>query len=231
MQDTQYLADTLIILAAAVAIVPIFRFLGVSAVLGYLFAGVLIGPSALGLIEDADEFRVLSELGVVFLLFSIGLELSLKRIWTLKRQVFGLGLVQVTLTALAITIIATLLGVGGSAALVLGGALALSSTAIVLQMVTERRELATTHGRAAIAVLLLQDLAVVPLLTLLPLLGSAQLELSAVLGSAILRSALVLALVVGASRLLLRPMLHGAARGKNPELFTGIALLLVLGIG
>jgi CPA2 family monovalent cation:H+ antiporter-2 len=231
MPESVDLRDLLIILLAAVAVVPLFRRLHASAVLGYLVAGTLIGPFGLGLIRDVEAVAVLAHFGVVFLLFSIGLSLSIERLTSLRRYVFGLGIAQVLATAVALWGILRLLGLESPVALVLGGGLALSSTAVVLQVLIERRELATPQGRVAFAVLLLQDLAVVPLLTLVPLLRVPETPVLPALGLAFVKGALALVLILAAGRLLLRPLLRAVTRGGNPELFTGIVLLLVLGIG
>ena len=226
-----HLRDLLIILLAAVAVVPLFRRLRASAVLGYLVAGSLIGPYGLGLIREVDAVAVLAQFGVVFLLFEIGLSLSIGRLTSLRRYVFGLGLFQVLVTAAALWAVLRALGLDSPTALVLGGGLALSSTAVVLQVLIERRELATPHGRVAFAVLLLQDLAVVPLLVLVPLLRGPETRVIPALGLAFLKAAIALVVILAAGRLLLRPLLRAVTRGGNPELFTGIVLLLVLGIG
>ncbi|HEY7479970.1 MAG TPA: monovalent cation:proton antiporter-2 (CPA2) family protein [Gemmatimonadales bacterium] len=231
MVESVDLRDLLVILLAAVAVVPLFRRLRASAVLGYLVAGALIGPHGFGLIREIEAAGVLARFGVVFLLFSIGLSLSIARLTTLRRYVFGLGSAQVLLTALAVWGLLRLMGLESPVALVLAGGLALSSTAVVLQVLTERRELATPYGRVAFAVLLLQDLAVVPLLTLVPLLHDAETRVLPALGLAFLKAALVLVAILAVGRLLLRPLLRAVTRGGDPELFTGIVLLLVLGIG
>lgn len=231
MTEAVNLRDVLIILIAAMAVVPLFRRLHASAVLGYLVAGGLIGPYGLGLIEDVEAMAIPAQFGVVFLLFSIGLSLSIERLRTLRRYVFGLGLAQVLASGVAIWALLRLLGLPSPAALVLGGGLALSSTAVVLQVLIERRELATPQGRVAFAVLLLQDLAVVPLLTLVPLLRGPEARVLPALGMAFLKAAVVLTVILAAGRILLRPLLRAVTRGGNPELFTGIVLLLVLGIG
>jgi CPA2 family monovalent cation:H+ antiporter-2 len=231
MVEAVDLRDLLIILLAAVAVVPLFRRLRASAVLGYLVAGTLIGPHGLGLIRQIEAASVLGQFGVIFLLFSIGLSLSIARLTALRRYVFGLGIAQVGATALAIWGLLRLIGVPSPAALVLGGGLALSSTAVVLQVLIERRELATPRGRVAFAVLLLQDLAVVPLLAVIPLLRGQEASVLPALGLALLKAALALVLILALGRLLLRPLLRAVTRGGDPELFTAIVLLLVLGIG
>ena len=212
-------------------VVPIFRRFQASAVLGYLVAGSAIGPHGLDLLREPRAVTALADLGVIFLLFSIGLGLSVERLTSLRRYVFGLGTLQVVITTLAITLTLRLAGVSGDAALVLGAGLALSSSAIVLQMLVERREIATMQGRVAFAVLLLQDLAVVPLLTLVPLLPGTGKGLGVALGLAFLKAVAALVLIVAIGRLALRPVLRAVARGGTPELFIGIVLLLVLGIG
>ena len=229
MTEVVQLRDVLIILAAAVLVVPVVRALRASAVLGYLVAGVLIGPYGLDWIRDVEGTELLAEFGVVFLLFNVGLELSIGRLLRLRRDVFGLGTAQVLLTAVVLGGVARALGLPPATAIVLGGGLALSSTAIVLQMLSERGELAARHGRLAFAILLLQDLAVVPLLTLVPLLGGEETGVGRALGEALLRGLLVMAIIVALGRVLMRPFLRVVARGRNPELFTGVVLLLVLG--
>jgi monovalent cation:H+ antiporter-2, CPA2 family len=231
MSDSPYLRDVLIVLAAAVAIVPLFRRVRASATVGYLAAGALIGPHGLDLLRDVGATEGLGQLGVVFLLFSLGLELSVERIVNLKKYVFGLGTVQLVVTGLVIWAVLRALGVPGGAAVVLGGGLALSSTAVVLQTLSQRRETSTPHGRVAVAVLLLQDLAVLPLLTLVPLLGRADADVPSALGMAGLKAAGAFIAIFAVGRLALRPLLRVVARAGDPELFTGIALLLVLGVG
>ncbi len=231
MPEPVHLRDVLIILLAAIAVVPLFRRFRASAVLGYLVAGGLIGPHGLGLVRDVGATEVLAQFGVVFLLFSIGLSLSTERLTALKGYVFGLGTAQVVTTGLVLWGLFRLLGVESPAALVLGGGLALSSTAVVLQILIERREIATPRGRVAFAVLLLQDLAVVPLLTLVPQLHGSEGRVLPALGLAFLKASGVLVLILAAGRLALRPWLRSVARGGTPELFTAIVLLLVLGIG
>ncbi len=229
--ETSTLQEPLIILLAAVAVVPLVRRFQASAVLGYLAAGALIGPYGFALVQELDAIHVIGQLGVIFLLFSIGLSLSVERLLALRGYVFGLGVAQFAVTAVALWVLLQLIGVPSAAALVLAGGLALSSTAVVLQVLTERRELATTRGRAAFAVLLLQDLAVVPLLTLVPLLRSPDARVLGSLGIAVVRAAVALIVILALGRLLLRPLFRAVTRGGDPELFTGIVLLLVLGVG
>ena len=229
--ESAQLRDVLLVLLAAVAVVPLFRRLRASAVLGYLAAGALIGPYGFRLLHDVEAAARLGELGVVFLLFSIGLSLSVERLASLRRYALGLGIAQVLATTVALSGLLRALGVESAAALVLGGGLALSSTAVVLRVLVERRELSTPRGRIALAVLLLQDVSVVPLLTLVPQLRGAEVSVLPALGTALLRAALVLVVILVIGRLALRPLLRAVARDGTPELFTGIVLLLVLGVG
>src|SRR5919106_109160 len=215
MSEAVDLRDLLIILLAAVAVVPLFRRLRASAVLGYLVAGTLIGPHGLGLIREPEAAAGLAHFGVVFLLFSIGLSLSTARLTALRRYVFGLGVAQVLATALVIWGLLRLSGLESPVALVLAGGLALSSTAVVLQVLIERRELATPRGRVAFAVLLLQDLAVVPLLTLVPLLRGPEARVLSALGVAFLKAVVALVVIMAAGRLLLRPLLRAIARDSD----------------
>lgn len=231
MSESGQFPHLLIILLAAIAVVSVFRRLQASAVLGYLVAGALIGPFGLSLVENTGTTSVLAQFGVVFLLFSIGLELSLERLLSLRRYVFGLGAVQVVVTTLVFSAVLAALGTRTGAALILGAGFALSSTAVVLHMLVERREIASARGRVAFAVLLFQDLAVVPLLTLIPLLGRPGTSITTALGGAFLKATIAILVIVAIGRLIIRPALRTVARGRAPELFTGVVLLLVLGIG
>lgn len=221
------LGNVLILLAAAVIAVPIAKALRLGAVLGYLVAGLLIGPFALGLIRTPEEVLELSELGVVMLLFLLGLELSPQRLWLMRRAVFGVGAIQVGSALLPLALIAWWLGLGPVAALVAAFGLALSSTAFVLQILSERNELPAEHGRSAFGVLLFQDLVAVPVLALLPLAGSGSdsglgwSQVGQVLGA--------IALVMLAGRFLSRPLFRLVARARSTEVFTAAALLVVLG--
>src|SRR5687768_9656901 len=164
----------LIFLIAAVVAVPLFRRLGLGAVLGYLVAGVLMGPFGWRLVKDPASTLAFSELGVVMLLFVIGLELSPARLWVMRRPVFVIGGLQVAISALLLGGATALMGLGWRANLVIGLGLALSSTAVGLQLLAERKALASGYGRMAFAILLFQDLAAIPLLALIPLLGVAK---------------------------------------------------------
>jgi CPA2 family monovalent cation:H+ antiporter-2 len=230
MEELHLLKPTLIILAAAIVVVPLFRRLRITPVLGYLLAGLLIGPHALGWVRELSVIETLAEFGVVFLLFAIGLELSLDRLLAMRRHVFGMGTLQVVITGTLIFLLARLAGLGAAEAFVLGGGMALSSTAVVLRMLEESGDMHTQAGRMALAVLLLQDLAVVPLLTIVPLLGGKGGALLPSLGIAAAKALGAMALIIITGRLLLRPVLRAVAAARTPELFTGITLFVALGV-
>lgn len=223
------LIQTVTLLAAAVLIVPVFQFLRLGSVLGFLAAGMLIGPGGLGLVTEVEQVSGLAELGVVFLLFIIGIELKPARLWLMRRQVFGMGSVQVMATGLALTLALVATGLQPPVAVLLGLGLALSSTAFVLQILTERQELGTGHGRAAFAILLLQDLAVVPLLAMVPMLANPESSLGGDVGRALVESFGSVVLVILVGRYLLRPALHRVALHGSQEIFLATGLLLVLG--
>ncbi|MBT8077673.1 MAG: monovalent cation:proton antiporter-2 (CPA2) family protein [Gammaproteobacteria bacterium] len=221
----ELLPQVIVYLVAAIIAVPLSKRLGFGSVLGYLAAGIIIGPSALRLVKDPEHILHFAELGVVFLLFIIGLELQPSRLWVLRRMVFGLGAAQVLLTGIVIGVVAWLAGVQPVTAGVTGIILALSSTAFVLQMLAEKKQLTTSYGRAAFSILLFQDLAVIPLIALLPLIGETS---SAETPNLMLMIGAVGGLAVG-GRYLLRPALRIVARTGIPELFTATALLVVIG--
>lgn len=225
-----YLTDIIILLTAAVIAVPLFRFAGLGTVPGFLIAGIVVGPSALGLIDNGAEIGHLAELGVVLLLFVIGIELKPSRLWLMRRMVFGLGTLQVLVTGALISAVAYIVfDVELRAAILIGPALALSSTAFVLQLLTEQKMLTSSYGRTSVAVLLFQDLAVVPLLALASLLTVAELSIEEDVGIALLQALLILALIILGGRYLLQPVLQRVARYGSPEIFTASAVLLVLG--
>ncbi|HEY0181040.1 MAG TPA: monovalent cation:proton antiporter-2 (CPA2) family protein [Dokdonella sp.] len=231
MQDHSFLQYAVVLLLAAVIAVPLAKRWQLGAVLGYLGAGALIGPSGLRLIGNTEEIAQISELGVVLMLFVIGMELSPQRLWIMRRTVFGLGSLQVVATAALIGGAACLLGLEWKPALVVGLGLALSSTAIDLQLLAERKELTTAHGRLGFAILLFQDVAAIPILALVPILGGERA--SAVHGVddliAALRVIATIAAVVVGGRYLLRPMFRAAAKVGTPEVFTATTLLVVIG--
>lgn len=225
--DTGGLELALVFLLAAVLAVPLFKRFGLGAVLAYLFTGVLLGPHELALVRDPSRVLAASEIGVVMLLFVIGLELSLPRLTLMRKPIFVVGGLQVLLTGVALAGITLLLGHGWKASLVVGLGLALSSTAVGLQLLAERKELASEHGRLAFAILLFQDLAAIPLLASIPLLGKA--KATGLGADEVLRAiALIAALIIG-GRYLLKHLFRVIARTDLPEVFTGAALLTVLG--
>lgn len=226
------LLQAVVFLAAATLVVPLSKRLGFGSVIGYLAAGILVGPAGFGLFEDVDAILHFAEIGVVMLLFVIGLELQPARLRVLRKSVFGLGLAQVLITGVVLTLIAQYMLRDFAAALVIGFGLSLSSTAFVLQMLAEKKDLRSPSGRAAFGVLLFQDLAVIPLIALVPYLGSGG-DLAAgdgpgpLLGLAMAVG--VLAVFVVGGRYLLRPLLRLVAATQIQEIFTAAALLLVLG--
>jgi monovalent cation:proton antiporter-2 (CPA2) family protein len=219
------LHDVAIFLAAAVIAVPLARRLGLGAVLGYLGAGLAIGPWGLKLVTDVESIFRFSEFGVVLLLFLIGLELQPERLWRLRGAVFGLGGAQVAVSTAALAALAIALGVAPVPALIVGFGLAMSSTAFVLRMLSDRNELTSREGRHAFAILLFQDIAVIPFIALVPVLAGGD-------GAATfpaLRAIGVIALLVVAGRFALRPALRWLAAADVPEVFTAAALLVVVG--
>ncbi len=221
------LQQALVYLVAALIAVPLSKRLGFGSVLGYLAAGIVIGPATLGLVKDPDHILHFAELGVVFLLFIIGLELQPSRLWVLRKMVFGLGAAQVLLSATVIALASMVFGLDLRTAVIVGLILSLSSTAFVLQLLAEKNQLTTTYGRAAFAILLFQDLAVIPLIALLPILALSQgngFQIESILIAVVA----IGGLIVG-GRLLLRPVLRIAASTGIPEIFTATALLVVIG--
>jgi CPA2 family monovalent cation:H+ antiporter-2 len=219
----------LILLTAAVVLVVLFRYLHLPPILAYLAAGVLVGPHGLGWVPAADETRYLAEFGLVFLMFTLGLEFSLPNLLGMKTTVFGLGGAQVLVSCAVFGAVAWWAGVSVEGSMVIGGMLALSSTAIAMKLLIEQLEQSSRHGRAALGVLLFQDLVVVPFLILIPALGGAAQESAwFTLGSVLLKSALVLAAIMAAGRWLLRPLFHEIAAAHSRELFMFAVLLLVL---
>jgi monovalent cation:proton antiporter-2 (CPA2) family protein len=225
-----YLLDIVILLTAALVAVPLCRAAGFGAVPGFLIAGVLVGPSGLTLIDNVTEIGQLAELGVILLLFIIGIELRPARLWRMRRMVFGLGTLQVLITGALLTVGAhVLLGVPYRSAILIGPALALSSTAFVLQLLSEQKMLHSNYGRASLAVLLLQDLAVVPLLALVPLLAAREFTIGTDIAFALLEAAAILLLVVVGGRYLLQPVLHRVTHARTQEIFTALVVVMVLG--
>jgi CPA2 family monovalent cation:H+ antiporter-2 len=220
----------LVLLAAAVLVAAIFRQLRLPALLGYLIVGTVLGPHALGLARDTQETRYLAEFGVIFLMFSIGLEFSLSKLRTMRRVVFGLGAAQVVATMLFVAGAALGLGLDWRAGVILGGAFAMSSTAIIAKMLADRLELSSAHGRQVVGILLFQDLALVPLLIVGPALSAGGQTLAFALLLALIKAALVLAVILTFGQRLIRPWFALVARQKSSELFTLNVLLFTLSL-
>jgi glutathione-regulated potassium-efflux system ancillary protein KefC/glutathione-regulated potassium-efflux system protein KefB len=224
------LAQIAIFLASAVIAIPIFRYFKLGSVLGYLAAGIIIGPACLGLISRIDATEHIAEFGIVLLMFVIGLELQPSRLWVMRKSIFGLGLAQVLVTTL---------GLGSAAyfgfeqtwqsALIIGFGLSMSSTALVLQLLAERGQLNSHYGRSAFSILLFQDIAVLPALALLPLLGVATAKTAGPGGWLAIKFVAVLGTAVVGGRYVLRPMLRIVAATRVAEAFTAAGLLVVIG--
>ncbi len=225
---TAWLQSTLIYLGAAVLAVPLARLLGLGSIIGYLAAGIAIGPWGLRLVTDPRAMLEFSEFGVVLMLFLVGLELEPRRLWALRRPIFGWGSVQLFGSAALVTAVGMAAGLDWRLALVAGLGLGLSSTAIGLAVLNERHLMATTSGQSVLSVALLQDIAAIPILAIVPLLASAGVGAAGGgwLGAA--KAFGMIALIVFGGRLLLRPALRWIARSDTPEIFTAAALLLVV---
>ena len=236
--------EFLIILGVAGLVVPLFLRIGGNAVLAFLAVGILMSPDILGraasqvpllgfiVIEESENLGYVAELGVVFLLFLIGLELSFERLNTMRRLVFGLGGLQVLVSFLAIAGGASLLGFDTRTALIAGAALSLSSTAIVVQLLSDSKRLGSQTGRTSFAILLFQDLAVIPLLLLVSILGQrSEGNLAVSIGLALGQAALAIAVIIGVGRFLLRPLLRLVAGTNSSDLFMAATLLIVVGTG
>ncbi|MCC7311203.1 MAG: cation:proton antiporter [Sulfuritalea sp.] len=228
MTDT--LSLILLLLAAAVVVVVVFRMLGLPPIMGYLLVGAALGPHAAGWVPDTGQTRHLAEFGVVFLMFSIGLEFSLARLYSMKRIVFGLGLGQVLVSILVGTLLARFAGIPWLAGIALGGALAMSSTAMLSKLLAERGELDAPHGREVIGVLLFQDIAVVPLLVLIPALSQPVEAMAEAMLLAAFKATVLLALVLFIGQRVLSAWFYMVARQKSAELFMLNVLLVTLGL-
>ena len=228
MEHTPYLNDTVILLITAVVVVLLFHRLRVSPILGYLLAGLIIGPQSLSFITSIEGTRILGELGVVFLLFTIGLKMPLQRLQVLRRYVFGLGLAQVIVTASIITFILIYLSLPLEIALLIGSVLALSSTAVGVQLLVERGEIARRFGRVSFAILLFQDLAVVVLLMFISAIKNEKMSLLEILGISAFKAGIVLTIIILIGRLFLRPLFNAIARTNNPQVFVIVSLLVIL---
>lgn len=227
MHSLQFL---LFLLLAVVLVVIFFRRLGLPPILGYLVVGVVVGPHAFSIMKDVRGAEHLAEFGVVFLMFSIGLEFSLPKLYAMKRLVFGLGMAQVLLTMAVAAALALGLGLSWQGGVALGGAVAMSSTAVLSKLLAERMELESPHGREVLGVLLFQDLAVVPLLILIPAFTQPPSAMALELAWALLKAAGVLTVVLFLGQKLVRPWFFIVARGKSAELFILNILLITLGL-
>ncbi|TXH88636.1 cation:proton antiporter [Thauera aminoaromatica] len=239
-----FLKEIILFLALSGVLMPLLSRLKINPVLGFLSVGVLLGPYGLASLAKAwpplswltfarpDQVEFLAELGVIFLMFMIGLEMSVERLWSMRRLVFGLGGLQVALSAAAVGGLALWFGNGIEAAVILGVVLAFSSTAIVMQLLIQRHELGTPLGQASFAILLFQDLAVVPLLVLISILGAASGEgsFASLLGLAMLKGVLTVVGIYLVGRRVVRPLFHQIAVDKQPDTFTALTLLTTLGV-
>jgi len=228
MEHTSWLTGTLVYLAAAVLAVPLAKFLGLGSIIGYLAAGILIGPWGLKFVTNPQDMLHFSEFGVVLMLFLVGLELEPRRLWSLRKPIFGWGSVQLFGSAALMVVVAVLAGLDWRIALVAALGLAMSSTAIGLGVLNERSLMQTGSGQSVLSVALLQDVAAIPILALLPLLATAQAHAdgSGWIGAA--KALAVIATIVLGGRLLIRPALRWIANSRTPEIFTAASLLLVV---
>ncbi len=242
--DVAVYKELVLVLGTAAIIVPAFIRLGLNPMFGFLAAGAILGPDGIGqlsahipwlsLVSVTDRAQIahLAEAGVVFLLFMIGLEMSFERLWTLRRYVFVLGLAQVALTGIVLTTAMHYLGIGGGAGLILGFAFALSSTALIVQILAEKKRLGSTTGRTAFSILLFQDIAAVPLLVLVGVLSQPDSGgIWSSLGLAAVKAVIAIGAILLFGRFLLRPLFRAAARTKSSELFMAASLLVVIGTG
>ena len=245
-QAFPFLKETILFLALSGVLIPLLGRLKVNPVLGFLATGVLLGPYGIVSVSgdwpwlawltfsEEAEVEHLAELGVIFLMFMIGLEMSVERLWSMRRLVFGLGGLQVVATTAMIFAVARQFGNGIEASAILGLVLAFSSTAIAMQLLIQRGELGTRLGQSAFAILLFQDLAVVPLLVLLSILGTASggdgTGFGALLGMSLLKAGLTVVLIYAVGQRVIRPLFHQIARTRQPDTFTALTLLTTLGV-
>ena len=231
MPEQNFIAEAAIVLGAAIVGVLLAERLKLGPVVGYLVAGLAVGPAGFAFVTDLEATRTLAELGVVFLLFMVGLELPLERIRVMPPVILWLGGSQILLTGAAVAGLIVAFGGGAGAAIVVGGALALSSTAIVLRLLSDRHELNSRFGRAAFGILIMQDLVVGPLIVGVLALGQGPNSVAAALGLALVKAILAMALILGVGRLALRPIFAPVAAARRPEVFAALTLLVVLAAG
>ena len=226
--STHYLVDVIVILLAAIIGVALAHRLRLGPIFGYLATGLIVGPAGLNLLSNVETARGLAELGVAFLLFTVGLELPLARLRVMPQAVYVLGIAQIALTGTVIGLVAILLGLEVRIAIVVGLALSLSSTAIVLPLLVERRELSSRFGRGIFGILMLQDLAVGPLLVVLPSLRGDAEDITTALGGSLLKAVIAAVLILGVGRLALRPLMNIIAATRVREIFAALTLLIVI---
>ena len=219
-----------ILLAAAVVTVALFRRLNMPPILGYLMVGIVIGPHALGIIPDSEGTRYLAEFGVVFLMFSIGLEFSLPQLKAMRHIVLGFGSTQVLVTFATVFAVALFAGQSWQTGVIIGGVIAMSSTAIISKVLAEQTQLHSAHGRQIMGVLLFQDIAVIPLLVLVPALALSGEQLVVEVGAALLKAAAALTIILLVGQRIMRPLFHMVAAQKSSELFVLTVLLVTLGL-
>jgi len=224
-----FIEQATLFLLATVLLVPVFKRVGLGAVLGYLAAGILIGPSTLALVDDVEQILHFAELGVVLLLFVIGLELRPRRLWVMRKSILGLGGLQVLVTTAVLTPLIRLLGLELGEALIVGFILSLSSTAFALQLLGEKQELATRHGRAAFSVLLFQDMAVIPALALIPLAGAGDMDSHALSLLDVGEVVVIVGAMILGGRYVLYHVFRWITQTRVQEVFTAMALLTVVG--
>ena len=230
MHDISYLRDILILLIASVFVVIIFQEIGLSPALGYVVAGTTIGPFGLGIVSSIETTKSIAELGIVFMLFSIGLELTFARLVSMKKYVLGFGGLQVVLTSLIIFLVCKFFfKMSNEASIIIGSALSMSSTAIVMQVIAENAEKSTRVGRLAFSILLMQDLAVIPILVLLPILKNTDLNITHALGGALADATIAMALIFAIGRICIRPIYRMIAKSQSDVLFLSLTLIVVLG--
>jgi glutathione-regulated potassium-efflux system ancillary protein KefC len=228
MEHSSWLTGTLIYLGAAVIAVPLAKFLGLGSIIGYLGAGILIGPWGLKLVTDPQDMLSFAEFGVVLMLFLVGLELEPRRLWALRKPIFGWGSMQLVGSTALMMVVGVLAGLDWRLALVAGLGLSMSSTAIGLGVLNERNLMSTTSGQSVLSVSLLQDVSAIPILALLPLIAAAEVHSSGGGWWGAAKAVIVIASIVLGGRLLLRPALRWIARSNTPEIFTAASLLLVV---
>ncbi len=224
-----FITQALLFIGSAVLLVPLFKWLGLGAIIGYLAAGILVGPYGLAMVHDSESLKHFAELGVIILLFIIGLEIQPKKLWAMKNNLFGLGLVQIVLCTLAFGAIARYFGISQIPAYVIGFALSLSSTAFALQTLADRSQLGTQFGQASFAILLMQDLVAIPALAIIPTLTADDTAPGLSMTTLWLFVAIIIGLVI-ASRFLLRPLFSFISSTQSREYFTAITLVIVLGV-